>query len=116
MNHSPTPWGLCNDHDNGDISIVTPETAATIATVTGLDVGQEVCEANALFLQLATTHHDELLELLDDVSAAMETVMARYGKEMPPADQRQRDRLVAKARAMVDALLRPDGEPGEEDE
>ena len=108
--------GLCNDHDNGDISIVTPESASTIATVTGLDVGPEVCEANALFLQLATTHHDEMLELLDDVSAALETVMARYGKEMPLADQRQRDRLVAKARAMVDALLRPDGESGEEDE
>lgn len=47
-----------------------------------------------------------LLNQLDDVSAALETVMLHYGDKMPDEDRTCRNRLVAKARGICNALLR----------
>ncbi len=55
--------------------------------------------------------YDELLEMLDNVSAALEGAMLRHGADMMDADRIARGRLVEAARACCDALLR-----GDEDE
>jgi hypothetical protein len=49
----------------------------------------------------------ELLNLLDDVTATLETVLLRHGHTMSQADQFQLTLLVERARATVDAILRP---------
>lgn len=45
----------------------------------------------------------DLLELLDDVSASLETVLLHQGKQMTPSDYAARKKLVAQARAVVSA-------------
>lgn len=50
----------------------------------------------------------ELLELLDNVSAAFESVMTKWGISMEPADYKSRWALVRKARAVCDEALRPE--------
>ena len=43
----------------------------------------------------------EMLEALDNVTAALETLMAFYGEEMPAADRQQRERVIAEARRVI---------------
>lgn len=53
------------------------------------------------------------IELLDDVSAAFETVLYASCLGMPPDDFRQRESLVREARALCDKILRPAETEGE---
>lgn len=48
----------------------------------------------------------ELLELLDNVSAAAENMLVRFGGQMYRDDCTQRRKVVGEARALCDALLR----------
>ena len=43
----------------------------------------------------------ELLEALDNAAAALETLLATYGDEMPEGDQMQREKVLAEARAAI---------------
>ena len=61
-----------------------------------------------------TVSREEILDLLDDVSAAFENTMAHYGNQMPHADRISRQALVNAARKLCDRELRP--EDAEEDE
>jgi hypothetical protein len=51
---------------------------------------------------------EELLELLDDVSAAAENMLLHYGSTMPEADAAQRGQLILRARDICNAELRPE--------
>lgn len=55
-----------------------------------------------------TASREEILELLDDVSAAFENTMAHYGNQMPHADRVSRQALVNAARKLCDRELRPE--------
>lgn len=50
----------------------------------------------------------ELLQLLDDVSATAETLMTHYGDKMPEHDRINRSRLILRARTVCDRMLRPE--------
>lgn len=52
-------------------------------------------------------NNQQVLELLDNVSAAFETVMWQFGDLMYPADKASRSELVKQARQLCDSLLRP---------
>jgi hypothetical protein len=49
---------------------------------------------------------EELLQLLDDVSAAAETMLVHYGSTMPEEDAAARGQLIFKARDICNAELR----------
>lgn len=53
------------------------------------------------------TEQEKLIDVLDDVTASLETVLLHQGKQMTPADYQARKNLTVKAREMVRAL-RPD--------
>jgi hypothetical protein len=44
---------------------------------------------------------DPVVNLIDDLAAALETVLLCYGRQMPPADLLQRSRLVETAQQFV---------------
>lgn len=52
---------------------------------------------------------DEVVELLDNVSAALSTVMLWHGHLMPEGDRTNRNDLVDKARVLCNQLLRSEG-------
>jgi hypothetical protein len=53
-------------------------------------------------------HDAEALDLLDDVSAALENVLLHHGDDMTPGDRAQRQALVKRARELCDQALRSD--------
>lgn len=55
-----------------------------------------------------TASREEILDLLDDVSAAFENTMAHFGNQMPHVDRISRQELVNKARELCDRELRPE--------
>lgn len=59
-----------------------------------------IFEANAKLIAAAP----ELLETLDNVSAALETCLAWFGDQMTPDDKRQRNQINAAARSLVMSL------------
>ena len=52
---------------------------------------------------------EQLLDLLDDVSAAAENMLLHYGSTMPEADAAARGQLIFKARDICNHELRPQG-------
>lgn len=52
----------------------------------------------------------EEAQLLDDVSASLETVLLHLGDQMPEADRGHRETIVRRARALCDRLLRREGD------
>lgn len=53
--------------------------------------------------------HLDLRQVLDDVTASLETCLANYGDRMPPHDLRQRNALVHDAKAALVVLHAGDG-------
>jgi hypothetical protein len=98
-NHTPGPW-----HAN------TPELEryadnTTIRNTEGEVVAINVManKANAKLMAAAP----ELLDHLDSVSAALETMLVWYGDAMPPEDARNRRKIMEQARALVASLHEP---------
>lgn len=50
--------------------------------------------------------YDQLLQMLDNVSAAAETMLIHYYHKMPVADREARAKLIDEARQVCSALLR----------
>lgn len=55
-----------------------------------------------------SARREELLDLLDDVSASLENVLAAHGNQMTPSDRTSRQALVDRARKLCDQELRPE--------
>lgn len=51
---------------------------------------------------------EQLLDLLDDVSAAAETMLLHYCSTMPEDDAAHRGQLILRARDICNAELRPE--------
>jgi hypothetical protein len=51
-------------------------------------------------------NQEDLIELLDDGSAALDSMMGHYGYLIPAADRESYDILVERARNVCDAILR----------
>lgn len=49
------------------------------------------------------TEQEKLIDVLDDVTASLETVLLHHGKQMTPADYMDRKALAVKARNLVSA-------------
>ena len=113
--HTPGPWSVyCNDSRGYKTGICAssdqlPPGDECIAQIWAADDrhfpgGVPEAEANARLIAAAP----DLVQLLDDVSAALETALAHFGKKMHDADFRSRSDLCVRARRLCDKLLRPE--------
>lgn len=71
----------------------------------------EITTHDVEVVDLRDPPYDEVVELLDNVSAAFRNRLAQWVSRMRRADYEESKRLVNKARELCDRLLRPDPEP-----
>lgn len=55
-------------------------------------------------LEVMNEHAGEILHLLDQLSAAMDNVLLRHGKDMSQGDRSARQSLTDRARALLDQI------------
>ena len=102
---APGPYKVMQPHyDKGFqvAQVIGGEPRLILATMVG---GDQEAQAQ-LFAQAP-----ELLEALDNVTAALETTLTYYGIRMPVSDRKTRRKLIDRARELTDIWRR-----GEEDE
>lgn len=90
---SPTPWGLCDDHDDGSISVVFGEDALSVATVDVTDVGRQVADLNAKLIVHAVNNYEAMKDML--------VRLAREVRGVTYHPHGQRAKLVQEAEAVV---------------
>ena len=106
MNHTPGPWKV--DNDGPDSFFIAADVGSPsgpwkmIAEVCNTDMASARCtseeiEANARLIAVSPN----LLESLDNTAAALETMLAHYGKAMPNADYAQRNRVLDTAKQLM---------------
>ena len=83
--------------------------------VTTFDKGSvcEDCGGECRIEEIPYLTRDDLLEMLDNVSAAAENMLAHARKHMGEADLAQRTKIITEAREVCDAELRPEKEEKE---
>lgn len=111
--HTPGPWqiSLCRPDKTGHVEYQVRRVGATgihendIIGWTNESLDPEgVIKANATLMAAAP----DLLENLENVTAALETVLAHYEQQMPKADRVQRNALISAARAAIAKATSPE--------
>ncbi len=93
--HTPGPWSYKHNGHYFDVGVIEEGRDMVYPDVC---MGVRSCsEADARLIAAAP----DLLESLDNVSAAFETLLAHYGPSMSEADRVQRERLFQDARATI---------------
>lgn len=101
---TPTPWVAEPEElsDGRGIVICSLTGDAILATITPLDRRVDAVDwANARFIVHAANAHEDLVEALDNVSAALETMMVHFGSRLCPEDRKRKNSLIETARAVL---------------
>lgn len=99
--HTPGPWEAIRHESELDFlaTIQDAEDSTIICRVLG-----DPDDANALGDVLLIAAAPDLLESLDNVSAALETMLVHFGSQISSADASQRTTILEQARRLVDRL------------
>jgi hypothetical protein len=89
---TPLPWYVASTGNHQGL---------IISEATGDNVAVTYTKEDAEPIACAVNLHRDLVEMLDDVTASLESVMAYYGDDMPQEDRRTRAKHILAAQALV---------------
>lgn len=103
MKITPGPWKVSELHGNTGVTI---DPMNYELTVSGARDPEDDFDLEELANILLMVKAPELLEMLDNVTASLETMLAHFGHQCPAEDHAMREKLARTARKLVDKLYR----------
>jgi len=96
--HTPTPWVVNEVTDSIHGTEEGKPYSIVVADCPGY---QDKRKANAAFIARACNAYDDLIEMVDNLSASLENVVLTLGREMSPEDKLQRMKLAKQGQEMI---------------